>query len=133
MKSLVLLAAALTSSQAAAHDIYTNLLGSGGIRCCGGESAGPLRDCWRTVYRERGPDFDFRLQNGDWVSVPRDRIQFTPIPGDVEDGERHRAHLCYSDHPRWAQNHLPCCDHNLTTVGGAQIVFFCAFIPPGHF
>jgi hypothetical protein len=133
MRFLVLLIAALSAPQAHAHDIYTFLTGKDGYPCCGGESKGALRDCWRTIYRERGANFEFRLQNGDWVNVPIDRIQFVPIPGDVEDGGSHRAHLCYQDAPAQVADHLAhsYIDRTLKTVGGIQIVLFCAVIPPG--
>lgn len=130
----ILLAAALFASPALAHDIYGGLrIKDGTLPCCGGEDAGANRDCWRTVYRERGDAYQFRLLNGDWVQISQDRIQFTPIPGDPHQGDDHEAHLCYRDDAEVLGNYrrYPGNDRLLRTVGGAEIVFFCAIIPPG--
>lgn len=135
---LAIAAAVLAISSAAyGHDIYTGLhMIDGLLPCCGGEGAGASRDCWRTVYREIGDRFQFRMQNGDWVEVPNDRIQFTPIPNDPVTGDAHEAHLCYRDDESTLSNYH---DHNvpsdrlMRTVSGAEIVFFCGIIPPGGY
>jgi hypothetical protein len=123
------------SAPAWPHDIYTNLrMKDGTLPCCGGPDAGASRDCWRTIYRERGGDFEFRTNSGDWVHVPTDRIQFTPIPGDQNvEGETHEAHLCYKDDPQTVENYHEYhnTDRLLKTVSGKEIVFYCGIIPPG--
>ena len=135
MKALILVAAMCCASLAMAHDIYNGLrMKDGTLPCCGGSDAGAARDCWRTIYRERGGDFEFRTRSGDWVHVPTDRIQFTPIPGDqVEEGETHEAHLCYRDDPQTVENYHEYhnTDRLLKTVSGKEIVFYCGIIPPG--
>lgn len=128
-------ALALTTA-ASAHDIYSTLrMKDGALPCCGGEDAGASRDCWRTVYRERGGAFQFRMNDGDWVSVPSDRIQFTPIPGDVQTGESHEAHLCYRDDDETVGNYQRDKDSDrlMKTAGGKWMVFFCGLIPPTGF
>ena len=135
MTRIAILCAALAlAAPARAHDIYRNLWTKDhSLPCCGGDSAGASRDCWRTIYRERGDDFEFRTMAGDWVRVPKDRIQFTPIPGDTPSGDSHMAHLCYRDdsstianfHEHGASERL------LPTASGGEIVFYCAVIPPG--
>ena len=137
MKTLfaIFAAALIAAPPAPAHDIYTGLtIKDSVIPCCGGESAGARRDCWRTVYRERGSHFEFRINNGDWVEVPVGRIQFTPIPGDKPSvDESHEAHLCYRDDPDTLATYH---EYNNTervfkTISGKEIVFYCAILPPG--
>ena len=131
---LTVAALCLLAAPAAAHDNYGSLWTKDhSLPCCGGESAGAARDCWRTIYRERGDQYEFRTMAGDWVNVPQDKIQFTPIPGDVPSGDTHEAHLCYRDDASTLENYH---DHGSTerimkTVSGGEIVFFCAIIPPG--
>ena len=61
MRALILAAAMCCASLAMAHDIYNGLrMKDGTLPCCGGSDAGAARDCWRTIYRERGGDFEFR-------------------------------------------------------------------------
>jgi hypothetical protein len=128
------LAALLLATPAMSHDIYRDLtIKDSTVPCCGGESSGAYRDCWRTTYRERGAHFQFRMNNGDWVEVPTDRIQFTPIPGDRPGDDTHEAHLCYRDDAQTLANYH---DHGVTdrllrTVNGAEVVFYCGIIPPG--
>ncbi len=123
------------STSAFSHDIYNGLYTKDhSLPCCGGEGAGAARDCWRTIYRERGDQYEFRTMAGDWVRIPQDRIQFTPIPGDVPTGEPHEAHLCYRDDPETIGNYRmygnPTSDRIMPTVSGKEIIFFCAIIPP---
>jgi hypothetical protein len=136
MKSRSLfLAAMLAAAPAHAHDIYSNLrMKDGTLPCCGGPDAGAARDCWRTIYRERGSHFQFKTNSGDWVEVPTDRIQFTPIPGDKnDDGETHAAHLCYRDDAQTIENYHEYhnTDRLLKTESGKEIVFYCGIITPG--
>ena len=135
MKSLVLSAALIASpAMAVAHDIYGGLtIKDSTVPWCGGESAGANRDCWRTVYRERGARFEFRMNNGDWLEVPSDRIQFTPIPGDKPSEDSHEAHLCYRDDAGTLANYHEhgVSERLLKTVSGAEVVFYCAILPPG--
>jgi hypothetical protein len=114
LASLIILI--FTISSAFAHDIYTGIKGKDGFLCCGGN------DCAATIYREKGNAFEFLTREGNWVTIPNDRITFLPIPGEkIDDAETHRAHLCYR---------LANPSDSLENVFG-QIRLFCAFIPPG--
>jgi len=119
LHSVVCLAlAAAPLSVARAHDIYTGVHDKTGQLCCGGE------DCAATSYRESAGRFEFLTREQRWVEIPEDRITFLPIPGDRSDPDTHRAHLCYraaSEADRL---------RNRDNVFG-DILFFCAFIPPG--
>jgi hypothetical protein len=106
-------------SAAGAHDIYTGVHGKNGQLCCGGN------DCAATLYRERGGHFEFLTREQRWVAIPEDRITFLPIPGDRDDSDTHRAHLCYrsaTDSDRVGP---------LASNVFDDIYLYCAFIPPG--
>ena len=102
------------------HDIYTGVHGKNGQLCCGGD------DCALTIYREHGENFDFLTREKTWVTIPKDRITFLPIPGENLDTEpEHSGHLCYrhaTDNDRLG--------YASSNVFG-DILFYCAFIPPG--
>jgi hypothetical protein len=101
-----------------AHDIYTNLQGKDGTLCCGGN------DCSKTIYRERGGEYEFLTRENEWVRIPQERITFLPVPGDVDNGEDHPAHLCY----RRAED-----GDRIRAAGNVfgSIYLYCAYINPG--
>lgn len=116
--ALALLAAIVTSS-ARSHDIYTGLRNSSGMSCCGGN------DCAATSYRERGGRFAFLTREQEWIEIPQERIIFLPIPGDPPSNDSHRAHLCY----RSATNFDRQGPSSINVFD--DIYLYCAFIPPG--
>jgi hypothetical protein len=105
------------------HDIYTGVHGRNGQLCCGAD------DCFRTMWRERGDNFEFFLpRERVWTRVNRDRITFLPIPGDnyspIDGDQQHYGHICYVP---WHGGTYP--NPNLSEDGLWSI--YCAFIPPG--
>jgi hypothetical protein len=109
-----------------AHDIYSGLRGKNGQVCCSDH------DCAATIYREIGNTFEFLTRENHWVSIPKSRITFLPIPGDPPSNEEHHAHLCYSilgPGYAWAE---PDGEFFFRSKDGAETInLFCAFIPPG--
>ena len=119
MKIVAIMVVSLLAWPALAHDIYSGVHGKQGQLCCGGT------DCASTIYRERGAAYEFLTREKNWVAIPQDHIIFLPIPGDSdEDGDTHRAHLCYQ---AWTGG--PPGDPNV--FGSPPIYVWCAFIPPG--
>jgi hypothetical protein len=121
----LVIAAALAVAGATAaqsHSIYTGFRGQGNVICCG-ES-----DCSQTVYEERGDRFFFLTREKHWIEVPADRITWLPIPGDVDDGTKNRAHLCYR--PAMSYDTSP--GSTIKSEDGEQeIHLYCAIVPPG--
>lgn len=116
----IVLALAMGTEPATAHDIYSGLHSKTGMLCCGGD------DCAATIYRERGGEFEFLTRDQEWVGIPADRIIFLPIPGDPPSDESHRGHLCYR----------PATDFDRESPSSSPNVFdaiylYCAFIQPG--
>ena len=126
----LLLAALLAASPALAHDIYSGVYGKDGQLCCGGDGANP--DCRPTIYRERGAAYEFLTPDGDWLPLPADVVTFLPVPGDKDDGDTHRAHLCVRMEPNVVTNYkLANREGRIkATIRGHEVVFYCAFIPP---
>jgi hypothetical protein len=108
-------------SKAHSHEIYLGLHGKDNQLCCG------ANDCAVTTYREDGGEFRFLTREKHWLLVPTAMITFLPIPGDIENGDSHKAHLCY-DQVTPSTTRF---DRVLTDDDGNKLIFYCAFIPPG--
>ena len=116
--------AALAARLACAHDIYTGLHDKSGQLCCGGA------DCAVTTYREHGERYEFLTRENHWVTIPKDRITFLPVPGDDYVTDRiNRAHLCYRE--ATDSDSMAGMSGNVMSGEGQSIYLYCAFIPPG--
>lgn len=109
-----------------AHDVYTDVHGKDGQWCCNGD--GPNPDCARSEWRlvPSSTNYEFLSKEGHWITIPQDRITFLPLPGDIESGDAHRGHLCYSSPGPGYQD-----PKRLMSGEGQTILFYCAFISPG--
>jgi hypothetical protein len=70
---------------AEAHDIYSHLTDSRGLKCCDDH------DCRPALYRVTAAGIDMFVY-GRWVAVPDDKIQYRSLPGDT--GETGGGHWC---------------------------------------
>ena len=92
-----------------AHDIYSHLRDERGASCCDDQ------DCRPVFYRltTRGVQMYVDQQ---WIDVPSERIQYSPLPGDR--GETGGGHWCGS------ANEL-----DLSNPEGVYVTR-CAILPP---
>ena len=105
-----LMAAVLVASlPAQAHDIYMDLKDGSGVNCCDN------RDCRPAPYRLLAGEVHM-LVDGRWIDVPRGKIQYRALPGDI--GETGGGHWCGS-----AYEAIP------GRVGDLYITK-CAILPP---
>jgi hypothetical protein len=120
------------SQKAFSHDIYTGVYGKDHQYCCFGDANGVAGDCAPALARVNGNNIEFNVRGKEWVSVPRDRVTFLPLPGE-EDQVHDEApegmvwgHFC--GRPRRDED----MSYNPNNVFG-NWYFYCGFYPPGEF